>query len=65
MNYRYSNTGYILLAMIVERISGKTFSDFLQDNIFKPLGKDSSFLANASKPGDHTDPHSSIQNCTP
>ncbi|GIN96022.1 penicillin-binding protein 4* [Siminovitchia terrae] len=33
----YSNTGYILLAIIVERITDMDFSDFLQENIFKPL----------------------------
>ncbi|RST59331.1 serine hydrolase domain-containing protein [Siminovitchia terrae] len=33
----YSNTGYILLALIVERITDMDFADFLQENIFKPL----------------------------
>jgi CubicO group peptidase (beta-lactamase class C family) len=36
--YKYSNTGYALLALIVEKISGKPFRDFLNDNIFQPLG---------------------------
>jgi CubicO group peptidase (beta-lactamase class C family) len=36
--YRYSNTGYSLLALIVERKSGMTFSDFLARRIFEPLG---------------------------
>ncbi|MEO5510558.1 MAG: serine hydrolase domain-containing protein [Longimicrobiales bacterium] len=35
--YRYSNTGYSLLALIVERKSGMTFADFLAQRIFKPL----------------------------
>jgi CubicO group peptidase (beta-lactamase class C family) len=35
--YRYSNTGYSLLALIVERASGKTFAQFLKENIFLPL----------------------------
>ena len=34
----YSNTGFCLLASIVEKVSGKTFADFLRVNIFKPLG---------------------------
>ncbi len=34
----YSNTGYTLLASIVERVSGKSFKDYTSDNIFKPLG---------------------------
>ena len=36
--YRYSNTGYALLALIVERVSGKSFATFLHDRIFTPLG---------------------------
>ncbi|MGI9137408.1 MAG: serine hydrolase domain-containing protein [Sediminibacterium sp.] len=35
--YRYSNTGYAILALIVEKISGQEFSWFLNENIFKPL----------------------------
>ena len=35
--YRYSNSGYALLALIVEHISGQSFADFLNENIFLPL----------------------------
>ncbi len=35
--WQYSNTGYALLALIVEKISGKTFPVFLEENIFSPL----------------------------
>jgi CubicO group peptidase (beta-lactamase class C family) len=34
---RYSNSGYILLAMIVERVSGMSYATFLQRNILDPL----------------------------
>ena len=37
-SYRYSNSGYALLALIVERASGKTFATFLRERIFQPLG---------------------------
>src|SRR6266849_4478143 len=37
-HYRYSNTGYAFLALIVERVSGQRFADFLRENIFKPAG---------------------------
>ena len=37
-DYRYSNTGYALLAMIVEVKSGLSFAAFLEENIFSPLG---------------------------
>ncbi len=36
--YRYSNTGYAFLALIVERASGRSFADFLRQNIFVPAG---------------------------
>jgi len=36
--FRYSNSGYCLLSLIVEKVSGVTFSQFLQANIFQPLG---------------------------
>ena len=34
----YSNSGYFLLAIIIERASGKTLQEFAEINIFKPLG---------------------------
>jgi CubicO group peptidase (beta-lactamase class C family) len=37
-SYRYSNSGYALLALIVEKASGQTFASFLRDRIFQPLG---------------------------
>ncbi|HEU6451895.1 MAG TPA: serine hydrolase domain-containing protein [Gemmatimonadaceae bacterium] len=36
--FRYSNTGYAMLALIVERVSGEPFARFLHDRIFAPLG---------------------------
>lgn len=36
--FRYSNTAYALLALIVEKVSGKKFGSFLKDEIFSPLG---------------------------
>lgn len=36
--YLYSNTGYTLLATIVERATGTKFAEFADANIFKPLG---------------------------
>ncbi len=36
--YSYSNTGYILLGRVVERVSGESLGAFLTRRIFKPLG---------------------------
>ncbi|MCM3129170.1 serine hydrolase [Paenibacillus provencensis] len=36
--YRYSNNGYILLAAILEEISGKEYGAYLQEHFFKPIG---------------------------
>ena len=36
--YAYSNTGYHLLGMIIEKITGDTWQNFLREKIFKPLG---------------------------
>lgn len=36
--WKYSNTGYYLLGMLIEKLSGKTYSEFLTENIFLPLG---------------------------
>lgn len=36
--YRYSNGGYSMLALIVERASGESFQTFLRERIFSPLG---------------------------
>lgn len=35
--WRYSNSGYYLLGLIIERVSGKSYENFLQENIFTPL----------------------------
>jgi CubicO group peptidase (beta-lactamase class C family) len=39
-DYDYSNSGYVLLARIVENVSGIEFNQYLERNIFKPLHMD-------------------------
>ena len=36
--FNYQNTNYAYLALIVERVSGKSFDNFVRDHIFEPLG---------------------------
>ncbi|MCB0688743.1 MAG: beta-lactamase family protein [Saprospiraceae bacterium] len=48
--YSYSNSGYLMLAMIIEKVSGISFAQFVDQEIFQPLGmKHSMFLDNASR----------------
>jgi CubicO group peptidase (beta-lactamase class C family) len=49
-DYQYSGSGYLLLALIVQRVSGQTLKDFAAQNIFKPLGMLSTEFRN-----DHTE----------
>jgi len=42
--YDYSNTGYMVLATIVERISGMSLNDFLQRRVFTPLHMFSTYI---------------------
>jgi CubicO group peptidase (beta-lactamase class C family) len=34
----YSNSGYLLAAKVVERVTGQSFGDWLSENVFQPLG---------------------------
>jgi CubicO group peptidase (beta-lactamase class C family) len=47
--YSYSNTGYNLSAVIVSRVSGKSFAEFSKERIFDPLG-----MTRTSWRDDHT-----------
>ncbi len=47
--YSYSNSGYYLLGMIIEKVSGKRYDEFLQSTFFAPLGMKQSYYC-------HNDP---------
>ena len=44
--WRYNNSGYILLGAIIEAASGETYEDFIEGKIFEPLGMTSSYYDN-------------------
>jgi CubicO group peptidase (beta-lactamase class C family) len=47
--FRYSNGGYALLALVVEGVAGRSFAEFLRENIFLPLGMDGTVAYEAGK----------------
>jgi D-alanyl-D-alanine carboxypeptidase len=38
--FQYCNSGYFLLGLTIEKVSGATYGEFLKENIFDPLGMD-------------------------
>ena len=53
--FYYSNTGYAVLARIVEKASGQTFGDYLDKHIFKPLGMNNTFVYSSALDKDYPD----------
>ena len=47
--YDYCNTGYVLLALIIEKVSGLSYNDYLQKNIFIPLNMQGTFVYEKDK----------------
>lgn len=48
--FRYSNGGYVLLALIVEKVSGMPYHQFMKANFFDPLGMTRTLVYDASRP---------------
>lgn len=48
--FSYSDTGYVLVGLLLEHVSGRQFHDLLHDRIFTPLGMDDSHLMLRSTP---------------
>ncbi len=49
--WSYSNTGYVLLGRVVEKVSGKPFGQFLKERILEPLGMTHSAIEPGSEVG--------------
>lgn len=44
VTFHYTNVNYVLLASVVERVTGQHFEDFMRENIFIPLGMERSYI---------------------
>jgi D-alanyl-D-alanine carboxypeptidase len=47
--FNYTNSGYYLLGLIIEKVSGLDYYDYLRQNIFQPLQMDHSYSGNSSE----------------
>jgi CubicO group peptidase (beta-lactamase class C family) len=41
-DWRYSNSNYVLLGYLIEKITGQRYQDFVEENIFMPIGMQNS-----------------------
>ena len=58
--FNYSDTGYVLLGLIIEQVSGQSFATMLHQEIFDPLGMDDSYLLFYTQPKNGTKPMAEI-----
>ncbi len=47
--FSYSNTNYVLLALIIERVSGQTFASYMKQNVFDPLQMTNTYVAGVTE----------------
>lgn len=47
--FRYNNSGYILLGHIIELVSGETYADYLKNHLFQPLNLNNSSYGSTSR----------------
>ncbi len=48
-DYEYCNSGYFLLSLIIEKVSGLSYEEFLNENIFKPLNMNYTYVDEGKK----------------
>lgn len=54
--WRYSNYGFILLGLVIEKVSGQSYYDYVRENVYKPAGMTST----GSEPEDQPDKDRSV-----
>jgi len=59
--YEYSNLGYGVLGELVAHLSGKSYADFIQEEVFRPLQMRDSFVGPASKTAGVASPYSGLK----
>ncbi len=47
--YSYSNSGYFLLGYIIEKVSGVSYQEYIQENIFSPAGMTNSYYGDSKR----------------
>jgi len=52
--FKYCNTNYVLLALIIEKITSQSFPDYMKENIFKPLKMENTYVFDASSISKYT-----------
>ncbi|MFT4736377.1 MAG: CubicO group peptidase (beta-lactamase class C family) [Cyclobacteriaceae bacterium] len=55
--YEYNNFGYLLLASIIEKVSGLTYEGFMEQTVFKPAGMKNTSSISSSKLGQRAYPY--------
>ena len=48
-HYDYNNSGFVLMAEVIKRVSGLDFPDFMKERVFKPIEMQSAFVKNSAK----------------
>jgi CubicO group peptidase (beta-lactamase class C family) len=69
-SWSYSNNGYFLLGYIIEKITGKTYAEYLEEHFFTPLGMTNSLYANdtrivKNRTGGYTQGDNGVENAQP
>ncbi len=51
--FLYTNTNFAILALIIEKVSGETYKQYMEDNIFTPLGMTNTFVCSVEDSASH------------